>query len=71
MEAGFAYDVQETVGSNPACIVRVRAPLHFGPIPPGGLVLGYQHISSCPDVFDKNTVDAVEIMGVFKLGREK
>ena len=47
LEAGFAYDTQSTVGGNPACVVRVRQPIGFGPIKPEWLVLGYQHISSC------------------------
>lgn len=71
IEAGFAYDTQETVGANAACIVRVRAPIHFGPIPPGGLIAGYTHHSSCPDLYDRNTIDQFEIVGKFYLGREK
>lgn len=69
MEAGVAYDFQETVGGNPACVVRVRAPVGFGPLEPDWLILGYQHISSCPDLFDRATVDAIELMAKIPLGR--
>jgi hypothetical protein len=71
IEAGMAYDFKDTVGSNPACIVRVRAPVHFGPIPPGGLIVSYTHHSSCPDLDDANTVDQVELVAKFYLGRER
>lgn len=71
MEVGFAYDTQRTVGSNPACVVRIRQPIGFGPIKPEWLVIGYQHISSCPDLRDANTIDAIEIMARIPLGRPK
>lgn len=71
MEAGFGYDFQHTVGSDPACIVRVRAPIGFGPIQPDWLVAGYTHHSSCADFYDRNTVDQVEIVAKIPLGRDK
>lgn len=71
LETGFAYDTQHTVGRNPACVVRIRQPVGFGPIKPEWLVIGYQHISSCPDLFDANTIDAIEIMARIPLGRSK
>ncbi len=71
LEAGFALDTQQTVGSNPACIVRLRAPIGFGPIPSDWLVIGYQHISSCPDIADRNTVDAIEVVAKIPLGRSR
>ena len=70
MGAGVAYDTQSAVGHNPACVVRVRAPVGFGPIPPDWLVVGYSHQSSCPDLFDKTTVDQVEIVARIPLGRD-
>lgn len=71
MEVGFAHDTQRTVGSNPACVVRLRQPVGFGAIKPEWLVIGYQHISSCPDLLDANTIDAIEIMARIPLGRSK
>lgn len=71
LETGFAIDTQRTVGGNPACVVRIRQPIGFGPIKPEWLVIGYQHISSCPDLRDANTIDAVEIMARIPLGRPK
>lgn len=71
LEVGFALDTQKTVGSNPACIVGVRQPIGFGPIPPDWLVVGYSHQSSCPDLFDRNTVDQFEVRAKIPLGRDK
>lgn len=71
LEAGLAYDTQSTVGNNPACIVRLRAPIGFGPIPPDWLIAGYTHHSSCPDLFDRNTVDQVEVVAKIPLGRSR
>lgn len=71
LETGFALDTQRTVGGNPACVVRIRQPIGFGPIKPEWLVIGYQHISSCPDLRDANTIDAIEIMARIPLGRPK
>jgi hypothetical protein len=71
MEVGFGYDFSHTVGSDPQCIVRLRQPIGFGPLEPDWLILGYQHVSSCPDLYDSNTIDAVEIMARIPLGRPK
>lgn len=71
MEAGVAYDTQSTVGGNPACIVRVRQPIGFGPIPPDWLVIGYTHHSSCPMQTDLTTIDQIEIVAKIPLGRER
>lgn len=71
MEVGFAYDTQHTVGSNPACVVRLRQPIGFGPMKPEWLVAGYTHHSSCGDVIDKNTIDQLEIVARIPLGRSK
>lgn len=71
MEVGLGYDTQHTMGSNPICIVRLRQPIHFGPIPEGWLFAGYEHISSCPDQYDRNTVDQVEIVAKIPLGRSR
>ncbi len=69
LEVGFAYDFQHTVGGNPACVVRARQPIHFGAIPPGALLLGVAHQSSCPDLRDRNTVDQIEVVAKIPLGR--
>lgn len=66
MEAGMAYDTQHTVGNDPACIVRIRAP-----VVPGRIIAGYTHHSSCPDLFDRNTVDQIEVMAIIPLGRRR
>lgn len=71
LETGVAYDFQETVGGNPACVVRIRQPIGFGPIEPDWLLLGYTHHSSCPDLNDKTTVDQIEIVAKIPLGRRK
>lgn len=71
LEAGFAYDTQHTVGSDPACIVRLRQPVGFGPIQPDWLLLGYEHHSSCHDLYDRNTIDQVELVARIPLGRER
>lgn len=71
LEAGMAYEFSRTVGSNPACVVRIRQPVGFGPLEPDWLVLGYQHISSCVDQLDKATIDQVEIMAKIPLGRPR
>lgn len=71
LEAGVAYDTQKTVGRNPACVVGVVQPIGFGMIPPEWLAIGYHHISSCPDLFDSNTYDAIELMTKIPLGRAK
>jgi hypothetical protein len=49
----------------------LRQPIGFGPLEPDWLILGYQHVSSCPDLYDSNTIDAVEIMARIPLGRPK
>lgn len=74
LEAGFAYDTQSTVGGNPACVVRLRAPLgSYFPeswgIQPDWLIASYVHHSSCPDVRDRNTVDQIEVVAKIPLGR--
>lgn len=71
MEVGFAYDTQHTVGSNPACVVRLRQPIGFGPVKPEWLVASYVHHSSCSDLADRNTVDQIEIAARIPLGRTK
>jgi hypothetical protein len=71
MEAGFAYDTQHTVGTNPACIVRIRAPVGFGPLQPDWLIVGYTHHSSCPDERDRHTIDQIEVIAKIPLGRPK
>lgn len=71
MEVGMMYDFQNAVGSNPACVVRVRQPIGFGKMEPDWLTIGYHHISSCPDNADRNTVDGVELMTKIPLGRRK
>lgn len=71
MEAGVAYDTQEAVGHNPACVVRVRQPVGFGPLEPDWLIVGYAHQSSCPDLQDRTTVDQLEVVAKIPLGRRK
>ena len=71
LEAGFAYDTQRTVGDNPACIVRLRQPVGFGPLEPDWLVVGYQHVSSCPMQSDLATVDQIELVAKIPLGRRQ
>lgn len=71
LEVGMAYDTQHTVGGDPVCVVRLREPIHFGPIPPGGLVASWVHHSSCPDQRDANTIDQFEITARIPLGRPK
>lgn len=66
MEAGIAYDTQETVGNNPACVVRVRQP-----VIPERLIVSYTHHSSCPDLRDRNTVDQLEFISIIPLGRKR
>lgn len=71
LEAGFAYDTQRTVGSNPACVVRLRQNIGFGPLPADALIAGYTHHSSCRDVFDANTIDQFEVVAKIPLGRSR
>lgn len=71
MEVGLAADYGETVGNNPACIVRIRQPVGFGKLEPDWLILGYTHHSSCPDQHDRNVVDQVELVAKIPLGRLK
>jgi hypothetical protein len=71
MEVGMGYEFAGTVGEMPQCIVRIRQPVHFGPIPEGGLILGYEHLSSCPSQKDLATIDAIELIAVIPLGRRK
>jgi hypothetical protein len=66
MEIGMAYDASHTVGSDPACIVRIRQPLI-----PDRLFVGYEHHSSCRDQDDKNVIDQIEVMAKIPLGRKK
>lgn len=70
MEAGVAYDIERNVGSNPACVVRVRAP-----IGPRGhedwIVAGVTHHSSCPDQDDRAEINQVEITARIPLGRRQ
>lgn len=71
LEAGVAHDFSETVGNNPACVVRIRQPIGFGPLEPDWLIAGYTHHSSCPDLHDKATVDQVELVAKIPLGRKR
>lgn len=71
LEVGLAYDIQHTVGNDPACIVRIRQPIGFGRLEPDWLVLGYEHHSSCPDRNDRNTIDQIELTAKIPLGRLK
>lgn len=71
MEVGMAYDFQGTVGSDPACIVRLRQPIGFGPIKPEWLLVGYVHHSSCRDQYDRNTIDQLEVTAKIPIGRSK
>ena len=70
MEAGIAWDREGAVGHNPACIVRVRAP-----IGPRGreewIVAGFTHHSSCPDQHDRGEVNQIEITATIPLGRRQ
>jgi hypothetical protein len=69
MEVGMALDTQKTVGSNPACVVRIKQPIGFGKLEPDWLTIGYNHQSSCRDLNDRATVDQVEIIAKIPLGR--
>ncbi|HRP64365.1 MAG TPA: hypothetical protein PK400_13785 [Phycisphaerales bacterium] len=71
LETGFAFDTQRTVGDNPACIVRLRQPVGFGPLEPDWLMLSYTHHSSCPMQSDLATVDQIELVAKIPLGRRK
>lgn len=71
LEAGVAYDFGEAVGQNPACVVRVRQPIGFGPLEPDWLIVGYAHQSSCPDLKDKEVVDQIEVVAKIPLGRRR
>lgn len=71
MEVGLAYDYQGTVGHDPACIVRIRQPVGFGKLEPDWLLLSYEHHSSCPDQYDRNTIDQIELTAKIPLGRLK
>lgn len=66
MEVGMAYDFPKTVGSNPACIVRVRQP-----VLPERVTVSYTHHSSCRDLYDRNTVDQIEVTATIPLGRAR
>lgn len=66
LEAGIAADRANTVGSNPACIVRVRQPVW-----PGRIVVGFEHHSSCPDQRDRGEINQWEVMAIIPLGRDQ
>lgn len=65
MEAGIAADRANTVGSDPACIVRVRQPVW-----PGHLVAGFTHHSSCGDQQDAGEINQWEVVAIIPLGRK-
>lgn len=66
LEAGLAYDRSHTVGSDPACVVRLRQPIW-----PGHIVAGFEHHSSCGDQDDRAEINQVELMAIIPLGRRK
>lgn len=66
LEAGIAKDRAQTVGSNPACVVRVRQPVW-----PGHVVAGFEHHSSCGDQDDRAEINQWEVMAIIPLGRER
>lgn len=65
MEAGIAADRANTVGSDPACIVRVRQP-----VVPGRIVAGFTHHSSCGDQDDAGEINQWEVVAIIPLGRK-
>lgn len=69
MEVGLGYDVSDTVGNNPQCIVRIKQPIGFGKLEPDWLTIGYNHQSSCPDKNDREVVDSLELIAKIPLGR--
>lgn len=66
LEAGLAYDRSGTVGSNPACVVRIREA-----VIPERIVVGFEHHSSCADQNDRGEINQLEIMAIIPLGRSK
>lgn len=70
IEAGIAYDVEHTVGRNPACILRVRQP-----VGPEGredrVIVSVEHHSSCPDQDDRAEINQLEVVAKIPLGRHR
>lgn len=70
LEAGMSYDRDRTVGGQPTCVVRIRAPLGWKDHE-DWIIASYEHLSSCPDQNDAGEVNHVEVVAKIPLGRRK